>query len=62
MTAFCVVSWASTGVPAPSRQAEAATMIRKRAVMFPRRLIEIGLFPAGGSMPPLGAYFKHSLH
>jgi hypothetical protein len=37
-------------------------MIRKRAVIFPRRLIEIGVSPAGGSMPPLGSYFKHRLH
>jgi hypothetical protein len=37
-------------------------MIRKRAVMIPRRLIEIGVFPAGGSMPPVSPHFKHSLH
>jgi hypothetical protein len=37
-------------------------MIRKRAVMIPRRLIEIGVSPRRGSMPPLGRHFKHSLH
>jgi hypothetical protein len=58
----CSASWASAGHPAESRQARAATMIRKRAVMIPRRLIEMGLFPADGSMPPRAPYFKHSLH